>query len=285
MILLIGWRGEPDVKDEPQHLKQGRVTESILDAMELPYQVLSKNEKEAKSQILKICRDAKDNSKPYALLIKKNTFSEKLDKVSDKIIEYSLNREKVIQKLVLESPRNSSIVSTTGHISRELYETRRNSKTNNIDFLTVGSMGHALKIALGVSLFKKENLKVICLDGDGSIIMHLGSLAVTAKYAPSNFVHIVINNGSHESVGGQPTVGFDIDMAGIAMKCGYKKVYGPICDDKELSSTLKIVSKEDFKGPCFIEIRVKKGHRSNLLRPHESPVQNKEKFIEFISRI
>ena len=280
MMLLIGWRGEPGVSDEPQHSKQGRVTTNLLNAMEIPFEILSSktSSNEADQIINKMVRRAIKKNTPCALLVKKGTFKSynlKLIKSYDR----DLYREEAIEIIINELNENDIIVSTTGVASRELFEYReKKSQGHERDFLTVGGMGHASQIALGISISKK-NRTVYCIDGDGALIMHMGALAVNANNAKDNFKHIVINNSAHDSVGGQPTVGDKIDISGLALASGY-------CWSKKCSRKDEIISlineMKKIKGPALLEIQVKKGFRTDLGRPTISPIDNKKSFMKFL---
>ena len=225
VLLLIGWRGCPGVHDEPQHVKQGKVTLTLLEAMGIPYAVLSADEAEASAQIAEACR-VLATGQVYALVVKKDTFAKYApDSVISTEVEKSLSREEAISTVASAIGPCDVIVSSTGMISRELFEYREAvGEGHSRDFLTVGSMGHASQIALGVALEQPER-RVWCFDGDGAVIMHMGSMATVATKAKSNFVHVVFNNGAHDSVGGQPTVGLQIDLPGVARSLGYLNVY------------------------------------------------------------
>jgi phosphonopyruvate decarboxylase len=281
ILMMIGWRGEPGERDEPQHKKQGRVTVALLKAMEIPYKILTvdSNIKEAERSLKAMLHIAKKENKPCALLIKKNTF-ESYKIQSDIPYEKPLYREEAIEIIVNNLNKLDIVVSTTGVTSRELFEHREKfSIGHEKDFLTVGGMGHASQIALGIALQKKDR-KVYCLDGDGSIIMHMGSLAINASMNCKNFKHIVFNNCAHDSVGGQPTVGGKIDIRLISRNVGYKwsKVVS-----KEFDIRLALNEMADIDGPALLEIQVKKGFRKNLGRPTTTPVQNKKSFMGFVS--
>jgi phosphonopyruvate decarboxylase len=282
MLLVIGWRGEPNKKDEPQHKKQGLITVETLDLLGIKYDVIDKatNNDEMRVKLKKAYTHMKKENEPYALVVKKDTFDEyKLKNNTN--FDFELTREEAIEVLIENIKEESVIVSTTGMASRELYELREKYKENhNKDFLTVGSMGHASQIALGVALSNKDK-EVYCIDGDGALLMHLGGLAIIGNQEPKNFRHILINNGAHDSVGGQETVGFEIDTLAIAKACGYKKCYS--CSSKE--EVVKL-SKEiaDIEGSVLLEIKVKKGARKDLGRPKATPIENKEAFMEFLDK-
>lgn len=279
VLLVIGWRGRPGVHDEPQHVKQGKVTTGLLNAMGINYAILPKDEEGAAKQI-KIAVDyMKNTNECYALVIEKETFDTyKLQNVE--VNNLTLSREEAIRKVAASIEPNVCIVSTTGMISRELFEARTAwNQGHERDFLTVGSMGHASQIALGIAL-QKPNRRVYCFDGDGASIMHMGNMAITASMKCKNYVHVVFNNGAHDSVGGQPTVGLKIDLCGVAKSVGYAATYS--VDTAE--SLIKIL--EDIKnveGPILLQVCVKKGNRKDLGRPTTTPIQNKEALMKFLS--
>ena len=278
ILLVIGWRGEPGVHDEPQHIKQGRVTCSLLDAMEIPYCILSDKETEAKVQLEKAYSHIKASSSPYAIVVRKGIFDSYKLKTNE-TVPAEMSREEAIEKIILNAPSNACFVSTTGMASRELYELRdKHGQGHAKDFLTVGSMGHASQIALSIALSKPAR-KIFCIDGDGAAIMHLGGLTTIGTQKPKNMVHIVLNNGAHDSVGGQPTVGRKINLCAVAQACGYDKVV-PIKTLEELQSRLKDLCTNS--GSVFIEVLVSKGARPDLGRPKSSPIENKKAFMGFL---
>lgn len=279
MVLLIGWRGEPGVKDEPQHVHQGRVTPAMLDSMDVPYTVLSDDLEDAAKQTSDAVELAKSKKKPVALLVRKGTFeSYKLSKRSS---ELQLSREEAIVEVSSLMEDDAAVIGTTGMPSRELFEFRASTGgRHETDFLTVGGMGHASQIALGLALRQPER-PVYCLDGDGAAIMHMGSMVISGSSDASNLIHIVLNNGAHESVGGQPTVGFDIDLPAIAIASGYKSATRVTKKD-DIPNIVKAAQQE--QGPSFIEIQVKPGHRSDLGRPTSTPAQNKQAMMKFLAQ-
>ena len=279
LVLLIGWRGEPGIKDEPQHIKQGRVTPSILDSMEIPFKLITKNATQSITNAKWALETAKSSKHPVALLVRKDSFdnSERERKIKQKNRGY-ISRENAISIITENISKKSIIISTTGMISRELYENRSiNKEDRSKDFLTVGSMGHASQIALGIAKANPDK-KIICLDGDGSALMHLGGMATIGTTNIGNLMHIVLNNGAHDSVGGQPTVAKKISLTSIAKACCYKYIEGPIKDKNEIENVINRLMK--LSGMCFVEIWVSKGSRPNLGRPKESPIHNKEIFIK-----
>ena len=279
VLLLIGWRGRPGVHDEPQHVKQGKVTTGLLNTMGINFDVLSKEEDKVEKQIAKAI-DALKKKDVYALVIEKDTFEDyKLQNVEKN--DLTMSREEAIQTVAAALGEKDCIVSTTGMISRELFEYRAAMKQGHErDFLTVGSMGHASRIALGIAMAKNDR-KVWCFDGDGAAIMHMGSMAIVASKAPTNYVHVVFNNGAHDSVGGQPTVGLKIDLPAVSKAVGYKNAYS--VETKEyLTELLEKVKGQE--GPVLLEIKVKKGNRKDLGRPTSTPIQNKEALMEFLKK-
>lgn len=279
MLIMIGWRGEPGTKDEPQHVHQGRVMIDSLESMELPYIILSEDEKSAFNQIEKAQQTSKEKNTPVILIIRKNTFEKFTYK--NPVSDYELGREEAIIAVTKATKDKSAIVCTTGMPSRELFEFRAlNNYRHHRDFLTVGGMGHASQIALGIAI-SQPNRKIYCFDGDGALLMHMGSIAIIGQSEARNFVHIVFNNGVHDSVGGQPTVGFDINFCDIAKACGYKTI-SSISKEKDINQTMLKTNSDD--GPHFIEIKIKPGNRSNIGRPTTSPEDNKRAFVEHLQK-
>lgn len=279
VLLLIGWRGRPGVKDEPQHVKQGKVTTGLLNTMGINYTVLSKDEDMAARQIHDAVDFMKSTNECYAIIIEKGTFEDY--KLQNEVCnDFSLSREEAIRQVAMRLEDSACVVSTTGMISRELFEARTAwNQGHERDFLTVGSMGHASQIALGIALQKPER-RIFCFDGDGASIMHMGNMAITASMKCKNYIHIVFNNGAHDSVGGQPTVGLEIDLCAVAKAVGYKSVYS-VDNSTALSDVLDGCINED--GPIFIQVCVKKGNRKDLGRPTTTPIQNKLAFMDFLS--
>jgi len=273
MLLMIGWRGEPGVKDEPQHRKQGELTLPLIECLGIEYSIFDKS-----SDIDELLGKAEKNlnaGKPYAFVVKKGAFSPyKLKSVKPDIS--ALDKEKALEIVVAGIKEESLIVSTTGKLSRELFEIReKRNETHSRDFLTVGSMGHTSQIAMGVAL-SNPSKDVYCLDGDGSVIMHMGSLAVNASVKTSNFKHIVFNNAAHDSVGGQPTVADKVELSKIAEACGMGAI-SRVSTEDELKRAVERMAAGDLD---FLEIMVKKGARADLGRPTISPVMCKNNFME-----
>lgn len=279
MLLMIGWRGEPGVKDEPQHIKQGEVTLDLLEAMKIPYLILSDNIEDAKMNIENAVAYTKNNNSPYAFIIRKGIFeSYKLLNANES--NYSLTREGAIEIILNRINNNDIIVSTTGMASRELFELRKkHNLSHKNDFLTVGSMGHASQIALGIAI-EKPNRKVYCFDGDGSVLMHTGSMGIIGDLSPKNLKHIIFNNGAHDSVGGQPTIGFNTNFLNIAKAFNYKETYQAINQDELENKLLEFI---EIEGPALLEILIQKGARKDLGRPTETPNQNKISLMNNLS--
>lgn len=279
MILMIGWRGELDsygqqVKDEPQHIKQGQITLPLLETLGIPFQVIDAN-----SDIQMVFQSAHEvamsQSKPVAIVVKKGTFSPVPKKVGDES-SYFLTREEAIRIIAAEIPADIPIVATTGMTSRELYEIRQQSHIDCLsDFLTVGGMGHASSIAQGIAESDRSK-KVICIDGDGALLMHMGTLVYGAKY--KNLIHVVINNGAHDSVGGQDTFARGLDLSKIAISCGFNSA-SSVDDGDSIKKILR--TSLSIHSSSFIEIKCKTGSRDNLGRPKETPKENLKKNNEF----
>jgi len=274
LVLVIGWRGEPGVHDEPQHIKQGKVTCPLLESMGIQYAVLEKDENSINNQIETCFKTISETGSPYAFVIRKDTFAPyTLQKKEEHAAV--MTREEAIEEIAVNC--EGIIVSTTGMISRELYELRDKTGAGHArDFLTVGSMGHASSIALSIAL-QKPRLRVTCLDGDGAALMHMGALAAIGTQKPRNYCHIVLNNGAHDSVGGQPTIAPFVDIPAIARACGYVKVY----QARTKRELIKILSRKNEE-LIFIEVKVKKGARKDLGRPKITPQENKAAFMKFI---
>ena len=279
MLIVIGWRGEPGVHDEPQHVKQGKVTCELLDAMKVPYEVLSENEADLPAQFEKAYSYIRENNAQYAFVIRKGTFDDyKL--VNNIPVEGKMSREEAIEKIMLSADESTAFVSTTGMASRELYELRdKHGMSHEKDFLTVGGMGHASQIALSIAMQKKDR-QVYCIDGDGASIMQMGGMATIGTRAPSNMIHFVLNNGAHDSVGGQPTVGRQIDLCAIAAGCGYENVL-KVETPEELDAALN--DSESKSKLTFVEVLVTKGARKDLGRPKSTPKENKVALMSFLN--
>ena len=283
MILLIGWRGEildsaEQLKDEPQHIKQGRITLGSLDVMDIPFEVIDANDESWKQKIHKLVQIAQTQSRPVAVVFRKNTFMNVTLNISEEDQNATLEREAAIEKVVNLSCLNDVFVASTGMIGRELFEIRkRNSQSHAADFLTVGGMGHASQIACGIAAACPDR-RVICLDGDGALLMHTGGMAECARY--SNLVHIVLNNGAHDSVGGQPTMASQIDLQKIADGFGYKRV-SKVVSDLQLEESIAATG----HGSMFVEVICKRGSRSDLGRPDKLPRENLRDFMKSLEDI
>jgi phosphonopyruvate decarboxylase len=272
---MVGWRGRPGIKDEPQHVKMGRINEAMIKSLEIPYCILSNDFTKAAAQIDVAYTYMTTNNAPYILLVEKGTF-EGYKLQSAKADLLPMSREKALEIILNQLSDQDVIVSTTGKTSREVFEVRETRKEPHFrDFLCVGNMGHTSQIALGIALSKPDR-RVVCIDGDGSFLMHMGSTAINGSQDVKNLKHILINNGAHESVGGQPTVGFFTDFKKIALACNYNAAFS--CDSEdELSKVIgEFLSSE---GPSLLEVNVKKGSREDLGRPTIKPEDNKIAFM------
>ena len=278
MLLMIGWRGEPGTNDEPQHHTQGNITEEILKILQIPiFKINSLSD--FKVILPSTLALIKASPGPVALLVSKDTFKS-TGTVQEVESSKLISRELAIETILDSLPLNSLIISTTGMISREVFELReKNLQTHDNDFLTVGSMGHTSSIALTIAQNTK-NHHVICLDGDGSLLMHMGSLGIIGQSNVTNLIHIVLNNGAHDSVGGQPTVALSINLKLISKSCGYSNSLSVDSID-QLKSKLASLIKLD--GPNFLEVVVKKGARFDLKRPVSPPKDNLHKFMQSLT--
>ena len=273
LILMIGWRGSPKENDEPQHQLKGKITPSILKLLNIKFSVLN-NFKDLK-KIKNLINYSKYKKRPVAFLVKNNTLSLDDNFEKDNKSKNYLIREEVIIGLLNAIKKNTRIISTTGYTSRELFQIRKNKKyKNGKDFYMVGGMGHASMISLGYSLSSKN--QVVCLDGDGSLIMHMGSLISTGLKSKSNFKHILLNNGSHESVGDQKIDTFKVNFKNISKSCGYKNYY-LAKNNLSFNQNLKYFLKS--KGPSFFEVKIRSGSIKNLTRP-KNLIKIKEDFIK-----
>ncbi len=277
MVFIIGWRGEPGVHDEPQHIFQGEVTLKLLEDMDISAYVIGNNTTEADvADAMRHFQASLAAGKNVAFVIRKGAISyEGKPKYHN---SYTMCREEIIQHITCFTGKDP-VISTTGKASRELFEIREsNGQKHKYDFLTVGSMGHSSSIALGIAI-QKPDTKIWCIDGDGAVLMHMGALAVIGSVCPQNLVHIVINNGAHETVGGMPTVASGMNMAAVAAACGYPY---SVCVDsaEELDAELKMAKIRNAL--CLIEVKCSIGARADLGRPATTALENKRNFMEYL---
>lgn len=278
LLMLVGWRGQPGKKDEPQHAKQGKLTLKIFDTLGIKYEVLKKDIELTEAQVKRAAEYMREMSKPFALIVEKSTFKKCEAKIARPECSQILRRDAIAKVAGLLS-KSDVCIATTGHISRELYEFRKfNSLPHDSDFLTVGSMGHASSIALAIALAKPKR-RVVCFDGDGALLMHAGALATIASCKPKNFKHVVFNNLSHDSVGGQPTCANAIDVTKLALAMGYESAFS-VSGESKLDSEIKKFL--EANSPSLLEIKVKRGAREGLMRPLETPIENKKIFMDFL---
>lgn len=279
-VFIIGWRGEPGLKDEPQHIYQGQITLDQLKTIDIATMVLdTKTEEKEVIEKMKEFGTLLDAGKSVAFVVRKGALT-----YDSKVVYKNNNnilREEIIRHITTVSGEDI-IVSTTGKTSRELFEIREQmGKSHKYDFLTVGSMGHSSSIALGIALNKPET-KVWCIDGDGAALMHMGSMAIIGAKYPKNYIHVLINNIAHESVGGQPTVADNINFSQIALGCGYKDAFS-VSDIDDFDAILTKMKKE--QGPILIEVKTAIGSRDDLGRPTTTPIENKLAFMEYLREL
>ncbi len=277
LLMLVGWRGEPGLHDEPQHKFMGKITTGLLDVLEIPYSVIGSDTTEAQlDEILTAAAAVLGENRQYAIVIRKNTFDARSGEGYHN--ENTLCREWTIGRILQNLKPNDAVVSTTGKISREVYEQSDKLLGQHAqEFLTVGGMGHASMIALGMAQNMPEK-RVFCIDGDGAVLMHLGSLPFIGKQHPENLIHICLNNEAHESVGGMPTGAVGQSYAKIAESCGYEHVY-LIETEEDLNRFFRDLG--SYAGPIFAEIKVSMDSRGDLGRPKETAVENKESFMKY----
>ena len=261
VLLLIGWRGEPGTGDHPQHNKQGAVTLKLLELLDVPYAIAENDDDKLEEQVRWAVREAKKSKKPVAIVARKGVFAlESKENLTDDT--YPLSREEAIEIILETMPENTIYCATTGRTTRELYFIReRRKESHRFDFLNVGAMGHASSVALGIALANKGR-KVVCLDGDAAALMHMGAFTMTSKVEVPNYMHIVLNNGAHESVGGQPSAGYFVDFTKIAEGSGYMTLAGPAANKEELAAALKKLAAQNKAS--FIEARIHKGLKGKL---------------------
>ena len=280
VVFVVGWRGEPGVHDEPQHIYQGEVTVKLLEDMDIQTFVIGKETTDEEvAATMEAFRSVLAAGKDVAFVIRKGALS-----YDEKVVyknDNTMVREEIIQHIVKASGEDP-IVSTTGKASRELFETRvANGQSHKYDFLTVGSMGHSSSITLGVAINKPET-RVWCVDGDGAVLMHMGSMAVLGANKPKNMIHVVINNGAHETVGGMPTVAGNIDLVAVAKACGYP--YATSVDSFEkLDSELEAAKKRGCLS--LIEVKCSIGAREDLGRPTTTALENKQNFMDYLKTL
>lgn len=280
VIFIIGWRGEPGVHDEPQHIYQGEVTCRLLDDMGISSFVIGKETlDEEVASTMDDFRKLLAEGKDVAFVIRKGALT------YDENVQYQnqnqMAREEIIGH-ILKISGADPIVSTTGKASRELFEARTAAgESHKYDFLTVGSMGHSSSIALGIAI-QKPYTKIWCIDGDGAALMHMGAIALLGTNAPKNMVHILINNGAHETVGGMPTVGSQIDFVGIAKACGYPYAVS-VAEPGELDRELQAAKQR--QALSLIEVKCSIGARADLGRPTTSAQENKKNFMEYLDTL
>ena len=280
MILMIGWRGKPGLKDEPQHIVQGRLTKEILEIIKIPYFIINKDcsDKDLQKMIEQASKESLINKHPFALLVEKGSF-QSYTFLNDISTETLMTREQALEICIDNINHEDIVVSSTGMLSRELFELRsKKSMGHSNDFLTVGGMGHANQIALGIAL-KKPNRNIYCFDGDGALLMHMGSMAVNGFLKLKNYKHILFNNKVHDSVGGQPTSGQDICFKDLAKVTGYE-FQAKSSDRDEIIEVLNEIKMN--KKSSFIEIIIKKGARKDLSRPKSTPEENKKALMNNI---
>ena len=277
-VFIVGWRGEPGIHDEPQHSFQGKITRSLLDLMEIRSFVIGKDTTDNEVRaVMAEFRPLLEAGKDVAFVIRKGALTDSVPAIYSN--PYTMGREEIIRHIAAASGKDP-IVSTTGKASRELFEIRAaNGQSHKYDFLTVGSMGHSSSIALGVAL-NQPYRRVWCIDGDGSVLMHMGAMAVIGAYKPENLIHVVINNEAHETVGGMPTVAGHTDLVAVAKACGY-----PYAARVERFEDLdrELAAAKARRALTFLEVKAALGARADLGRPTTTALENKKNFMRCLA--
>lgn len=260
MILLIGWRGQPGTGDWAQHELQGEITTPLLELMNIPYRILLDNPDDFTAALTNAVAYCKENRKAYGLIVPNGVMNGLKANIIDS--SYPMSREEAIEIILDTMPPDTLYSATTGRATRELFFLRRRrNESCKYDFLNLGAMGHASSVALGIAL-ERPDRKVVVLDGDAAAIMHMGAMTMVSWLAPANYLHVVLNNGAHESVGGQPTTANAIDFTAIADACGYRTVGKFVETDEELREAIATLN--NCGSPAFIDCRIHKGLRGPL---------------------
>ncbi|MGA8944169.1 MAG: phosphonopyruvate decarboxylase [Thermoactinomyces sp.] len=285
LLGFVSLRGEPGLSDEPQHELMGRITTKLLDLMEIPWDYLSDDMEENKQKLIRANQHIEHN-RPFFFVVKKGTFDQVFlhkrqsrihhnqVKVQGRTEDQLPSRLEVLE--VINSLKDSQTVqlATTGKTGRELYEIE--DAENNL--YMVGSMGCISSLGLGLSLTQK-NKDIVVIDGDGSLLMRMGSLATNGYYHPPNMIHILLDNNCYDSTGGQITVSRNANFVDIAASCGYKRsVY--VHHLKELEYFLK--EWKETKGLTFLYMRISEKTKNNLGRPKIKPFEVKERLQRFL---
>lgn len=282
MVFIVGWRGQPGVNDEPQHIFQGEITRELLDLLEIPHAVIEKGTTEAEfTAMMEACGKQLAAGKQFAFVVTKGALESEGGQKHPRDRDYPLSREQALTAVINSCRPGDIFVSTTGKLSRELFELReRLHQGHGCDFLTVGSMGHSLMIAAGVATGHPDR-RVFCLDGDGAVLMHQGAMAVAAAMRLENLTHVLFNNSAHESVGGIPTVGDQINFVAAAQAAGYHTAYRAETEEALYGCLTAVREKA---GPHFLEIKINLKVRSDLGRPTTTPQENKRCLMRFLEK-
>lgn len=255
MILLIGWRGEPGTNDWDQHKLQGRITGKLLEIMNIPYAVVRNEDINIADTVQWAAKTAREKRKAVAIVVCKGVLSGMKDE--NYVKDYPMSREKAMEIVIETMPEDTIYIASTGRATRELYYLReKRAEKHCKDFLNVGAMGHASSVALGIAMQQKTR-KVVCFDCDAAAIMHMGCFTMARTYNAPNLIHIVLNNGAHESVGGQPSAGQVIEFTKIASGAGYATIGREVTDENELTEALNKLS--GVQAMSFIDVRIHKG--------------------------
>lgn len=294
VLLLVSVRGDGGREDEPQHRLMGRITEPMLDLLEIPSERLGPDPDQARETLARACAHTQKTSRPYALLAASDSVGGRpgpwpepppwreprarvVTQMGREPSEVAPTRAQVLERIVSATPAGRSVVvSSTGYASRELYAIADRPS----HLYMVGSMGCASALGLGIAR-SRPDITVVVVEGDGSALMRLGGLPMVGAQAPSNLIHLLLDNGAHESTGGQPTLAPSTRFAEIARASGY----GLVLEGDTLDLVAAAFAPRAIEGPRFAHIRIRPGTRAALPRPREHPRQVALRFASHLSAL
>lgn len=280
LILVIGWRGDPSITDHAQHKKQGELTPVLMKDMDIPYEILDSDETVIE-KFAWAAQKAREISSPVALIAKKAILTQK-EKKQEYADSTLMNREEAISAVLDVFGENAIYLATTGRATRELHEQiTAHGLSHELEFLNVGAMGHLSSIGLGMAV-GAPNKRIVVFDGDAAAVMHMGSLATNGRYQPQNLIHIVLNNGVNESVGGQKSSGQVIDLTSVARACKYNTVETFVSTKEELQSAVKELDAQC--GLAFIDVHVRQGIRKDMPKLGINHKEAKEALMKYLNR-
>ena len=280
LIMVIGWRGDPSINDHAQHKKQGELTPVLMKDMDIPYEILD-NDDTVIEKFTWAVNKAREISSPVALIAKKAILTQKEKK---QVYPESplMNREEAVSAVIDVFGEDAVYLGTTGRATREVHEQlRMHGISEGHEWQNVGSMGHVSSVGLGLALALPDK-RIVVFDGDAAVVMHMGSLATNCRYKASNLIHVVLNNGVNESVGGQQSAGQLIDLTGVAKSCGYRNVGHAIKTKEELQHVLKTLPGNDM--PTFVDVYVRQGIRPDMPKLNINHKEQKEALMKYLNK-